>query len=309
MGLAHDGAALGDGLGGHGQAQVDIGCRQPGVQGGVETAELHGAPVKHGVQVEGVVAGLVVVVVLHIALVPDLLQRGQVLRLVGGQGPGLPQHGFPHLFAPSFGPFLVHLEGLEQDVLLGEHDADEVFQALPVVAGPVHMDVEAAGIVHLGPGPLHPPHTLLEHGELVIGELGRDHLHPVVPALVIIGDDLIAADGFLLREDATVAHQLPAFPLGVFYHPGVISAARILSLCPEIFRQRPCSLPPGDASHFHLHTEALVFQTNHAAAPPLSSSSTARMRRPMASITLTVTLLPACLYAWASEVIASRRSI
>ena len=46
VGLAHHRAALGDGLGGHGQAQVDISRRPARVEGGVEAAEFHRAPEK-----------------------------------------------------------------------------------------------------------------------------------------------------------------------------------------------------------------------------------------------------------------------
>jgi len=84
FGVGDDGAALGDGLGGHGQAQVDVGRRLPRVEGGIEAAKLHRAPVEHRVQVQGVVAGAIVVggAVIGAALVPDVLQHCQVFRLV-----------------------------------------------------------------------------------------------------------------------------------------------------------------------------------------------------------------------------------
>ena len=50
-GLAHDGAALGDGLGGHGEAQVDVRRGPACMEGGVETAPLHRAAIEHRVQV------------------------------------------------------------------------------------------------------------------------------------------------------------------------------------------------------------------------------------------------------------------
>ena len=61
-------------------------------------------------------------------------------------------------------------------------------------------------------------------------------------------------------------------------------------------RQRLSGLLTGDTGHLHFYAEALVFQAGHAASPIFrGSSSTARIRRPMASITVTVTLFPACL--------------
>ena len=47
----HDRAALIDRLGGHRQAQVDIRRCPPRMEGGVETAEFHSAPVKDRVEV------------------------------------------------------------------------------------------------------------------------------------------------------------------------------------------------------------------------------------------------------------------
>ena len=51
VGFPHDGAALGDGLGGHGEAQVDVRRGPACMEGGVETAPLHRAAIEHRVQV------------------------------------------------------------------------------------------------------------------------------------------------------------------------------------------------------------------------------------------------------------------
>ena len=52
MRLAHNGAALGDGLGGHGEAQIYICSHTPGVQRRVKHAEFNSAPVEYRVQIE-----------------------------------------------------------------------------------------------------------------------------------------------------------------------------------------------------------------------------------------------------------------
>ena len=51
VGLAHDGAALGDGLGGDGEAQVDVCGHLPGVEGRIKAPPFHGAAVKDRMQI------------------------------------------------------------------------------------------------------------------------------------------------------------------------------------------------------------------------------------------------------------------
>ena len=46
LGLPHDRTALGDGFGGHGKAQIDVGRNLSGVEGRIETAPLHGSTIK-----------------------------------------------------------------------------------------------------------------------------------------------------------------------------------------------------------------------------------------------------------------------
>ena len=51
VGFPHDSAALGYGLGRHGEAQVDVRRGTACMEGGVETAPLHRAAIEHRVQV------------------------------------------------------------------------------------------------------------------------------------------------------------------------------------------------------------------------------------------------------------------
>ena len=95
--------------------------------------------------------------------------------------------------------------------------------------------------------------------------------------------------------DAPVAHQFPLFVLCIFDDPCIIGTAFVPRHRPEIICQCLRGLFAGDARHLYFDTEALVLQSGHAAASFRSSSSTARIRRPMASIIVTVTLFPACL--------------
>ena len=157
--------------------------------------------------------------------------------------------------------------------------------------GCVHMDMDAAGAVGLGSCVTHLPDTFLQLGQFRIGELWRYHLH----AVSVVTRCTIAAANLLLPVDAGVTHDGPLFAVPIRHTPFIVSAAHIAGVRCKIRGQRCCRLLTGDAGHFNFHAEALVLQPDHAAAPAFSSASTSRIRRPMASMTLAVTLLPACL--------------
>ena len=226
-----------------------------------------------------------------ISLIPDILQLRQIPCLIRREPACLLQHGFPHLLTPAGRPAFIDLQRFEQDILLGVHDADEVFQTLPVMIGCVHMDMDAAGAVGLGSCVAYLPDTLLQLGQFRIGELWRYHLH----AVSVVTRCTIAAADLLLPVDAGVTHDRPLFAVPIRHTPFIVSAAHIAGVRCKIRGQRCCRLLTGDAGHFNFHAEALVLQPDHAAAPAFSSASTSRMRRAMASMTWTVTLLPACL--------------
>ena len=107
---------------------------------------------------------VIMVTCVDVPFVPNLFQTSQVFGLLGGESTRLPQHRFPYFLAPPGGAGLIYLQRLKQNILLGEHDAQEIFQALPVVVGGVHMDVDAAGAVDLPTGMAHLPHTFLKLG-------------------------------------------------------------------------------------------------------------------------------------------------
>ena len=173
------------------------------------------------------------------------------------------------------------------------------------MVGGVHVDMDAAGVVDLPSGMTHLPHTFLKFRQLIISQLGGDHFHPVVP----IPSPRIAVRCLSFPLDTGVAHQFPFFIFCVPDNPCAIGATFVPGRSPEVICQSDGSLFSCDAGELHLHAEALVLHIDHAASSRPSASSTARSRRPMASITWTVTLFPACLYACASELMARILSI
>ena len=92
---------------------------------------------------------------------------------LSGELAGLLQHRFPYFFAICCNTVRIHIQGFEKDILLGEHDAQEILQALPVVVGGVNMDMDAAGVVDLASGMAHLPHTFLKFRQLHIGQFGE----------------------------------------------------------------------------------------------------------------------------------------
>ena len=159
------------------------------------------------------------------------------------------------------------------------------------MVGGVHMNMDTAGVVDFGPGMTHLSDTLLKPGQLRVGEFWRYHLNPVFD----VAGARIPAFSFHFRNNAGIAHDAPCLAVRVFHAPFIISASHIVRLCSKVVGKRLRCLLTGDAGHLYFNAEVLILHSNHAAAPDFSSSSTTRMRRAMASITLTVTLLPACL--------------
>lgn len=199
---------------------------------------------------------------------------------------------FPHLLAVLRHPVRIHVQRLEQNILLGIHDPKEIFQTLAIVVGCVHMNMQAAGCVYLCARFSDPANTFLKLGQLRIGQLRRYHFH----GIVIVGGMFISGICFLFQFETGIAHEAPFLALCIRHIPAPIVVVSLARLRAKVISQSPRRLLTGNPRHLHFHAETLIFDTDHAAAPAFSSSSTARIRQPMASITLTVTLLPACLY-------------
>ena len=73
--FSHNSTALGDGFRGHGEAQIDISGNPTGMKGGVEAPPLHCASVEHGVQIQGMISGpMIMIRMVGMTLVPDIFQ-------------------------------------------------------------------------------------------------------------------------------------------------------------------------------------------------------------------------------------------
>ena len=111
-----------------------------------------------------------------------------------------------HRLAVVAEPVLVDAERREDEHLLLVDDLGEVGESPPVEGPGVHVDVDAALLVHLGPAAAHRPDDLLESGDVLVGEDRAHHLGPQVAGDV---------------DERAVGHHLPDAPLGVGDLPGI----------------------------------------------------------------------------------------
>ena len=100
----------------------------------------------------------------HLSLIPNALQLGKVFGFIGRKLPCAAQHGFAHFLAIILYSGWIDLQCFKQDILLGIHDAEQVFEALTVVVRRIHMDVQAAGRIDFGAGFPYFPDAFLKLG-------------------------------------------------------------------------------------------------------------------------------------------------
>ena len=147
-------------LGGDAQAELQVGFDLSGVDRGLEPAEFNRAAIPDVVQVDSVVAGVVVMLGLIVVVaVPDSVQLGL------GLGP-LPLDVPDQLVTDRTGvaaqAVVVNPEGVEDQRLLFVNHLGKVAQFAPVEGFGVDMDVDAALSVDFSTGLADGPNHLLQ---------------------------------------------------------------------------------------------------------------------------------------------------
>ena len=240
-----------EGLVGNRHAQLDVGLDFARVKCAVEGPELNGALLEHTVQVQQVVAALVVMLVG--AVFPILVgvpKPGEFL----GAGRAAAVQGLKEVLvdrkAPSRPAFRANPEGLGQKVLLGVDQVDQVPQGFGRVCTQTNVHVDAAGRVSVCPGGPQCPHAGLHSFDVFPPANGADEFCA-----------LVARPG-----DACVADQLPPPPVRRGDLPSVVRAPDVSEgrAFTEGFRDHLRGPLSRDAVHFYLDTERLVF---HEKAP------------------------------------------
>ena len=145
----------------------------------------------------------------------------------------------------------IDLESFEQNVLLGIHDGQSVFQTLRSMIRGVHVDVHPAGVIDHRTGMAKGADNLLQLFHFAVFELGGIHFH-----LVLILR--IAAPFRADRPDAGVINDLPDLLLPVGDLVGFVCPAQVPELGSEQRAQRLRCLPPGQTRHLDLAAEVLI---------------------------------------------------
>lgn len=137
MGFLAVGAPLVEGLRGDGKAELDVCLDLAGVGGAVKQPELNGPFLEHAVQVQAMVAA--VMVMLITSVVPDIPDAADRFKDPGLFSVELVEEALLNLFAILPLPCYLHLHGLVNQILFGGHDVGDVPQSVGVKRGSVNM--------------------------------------------------------------------------------------------------------------------------------------------------------------------------
>jgi hypothetical protein len=193
-------------LGGEGQAERDVCADLPGVERGLEPAELDRAAIPDVVQVHAVVAGRAVVLRVRVVVaVPDAVEFVLGLRT-------LPLDAADEVVVDRAGEaaqaLLADTEGVQDERFLFVDDLGEVAEAAPVEGRSVDVDVHAALRVDACAAASDGADNFLELHQVVVGQHRRYDLGAQVEGHV---------------AERGVGNHLPAPPMEVNDLPGVVA--------------------------------------------------------------------------------------
>ena len=208
---------------GDGEAKLDIGFDLTGMKGGVEHTEFYRAFGEHTVQIQRMVAAIVVVNIPSAsAVVPKLFH---FLHRPGTLVVEFLQKSCVRFLAVML-PVYLYLQGFVQQILLGCHDIHNVAERLRGMGGGVHMDMDATGFIYPCTACAELPHKLLYGFDILISADGRDELHRIVPS----GCSVVSAPA----ADGGIADHLPLPVLGIPHSVGVVPAAHMGCIGAEV---------------------------------------------------------------------------
>ncbi len=240
----------------HGQTELDIGLDLASVGGAVEQPELHGALGEVGVEVDAVVPGGVVVLVIdatcvvvvcpgvpggfHVAIGADgVLHRSEEIGR--------------HFVAPTVGT-CTNLKRFVEQILSAGGEVDQSGQALGGVLLAVHMDVNTAGAVGDGTGFPESPDDVLEIFQIFVLEDRGDQFTGMIMTCAHRAAVLLA-----LSADGCVGHGLPCAVLTITGAPGLVVGTEVMGGGAEVVGDNGCCLLACDAGEFDFYAEVLVF--------------------------------------------------
>lgn len=197
----------------HCKAELDVSLDLSGVGGPVEQPELHGALGEEGVEIDSVVSGHVVVLVVNgpavtviCGAIPDTL--GGFLALLAAGFHGLEEFGGDFV-APSIFPG-TNLEGFVEQILSAGGEVQQSGQAFGGVIGTINMDMDATGSICHGSCLDQLTDDVLKILNVFVLKDGGYDLAGVVGAGTF--DSAVALD---LADDAAIAHGFPCASLAI----------------------------------------------------------------------------------------------
>lgn len=251
------GFLLGQGLVGHGKAELDVGFDFAGVEGAVEKAELDGAFGEGGVDVQAVVAAAVVMHVpsaggFHVPEVCEFRHRRRPFLIQ------LPEKLFIGLAAVAVFPARVDAQCAVDQIFLAVKDVHQIPQCLRREPFRPHMDVDDAGAVGESAGLAQGADEFLQARDVVVGKDGADHFG----AVVCRGFNSASAD-LLFGNQAGIVHGFPFPSLSVFCDVGVVGAAFVVfAFRPEEGGHQAGRLAAGNPCHFDFDAKVLCFHNS-----------------------------------------------
>lgn len=241
----------------HCKTELDVSLDLSGVGGSVEQPEFHGALGKESVEIDAVVSGRVVVLVVNgpgvtviCGAVPDTLSGFLALLAAG-------LHGLEQFGGDFVAPSVLsgtNLEGFVEQILSASGEVQQSGQAFGGVVGTINMDMDAAGSICHGSFLDQLPDDVLKILNVFVLKDGGDDLAGVVGTSAL--DSAVALD---LAVDAAIAHGLPSAALMVGGTVDFVVGADVPGSGAEVFGDNLCGILPGDAGQLDFDSEVLIF--------------------------------------------------
>lgn len=197
----------------HCKTELDVSLDLSGVGGAIEQPELHGALGEEGVEIDAVVSGRVVVLVVNgpavtviCGAIPDTLSGFLALLAAG-------LHGLEQFVGDFVTPSIfpgTNLEGFVEQILSAGSEVQQSGQAFGGVIGTINMDMDAAGSICHGSCLDQLTDDVLKILNVFVLKDGGYDLTGVVGTSTL--NSAISLD---LSDDTSIAHGLPGAALAI----------------------------------------------------------------------------------------------
>jgi hypothetical protein len=250
FGLAY--AALSLGIVANTKAHYDISSNLASVEGTIENSKFYGALREEAMQIQTVVAAIVIVAALIIfgmfAIVPSLLASSLVSKALTIESL---DGGGAKLLAIAL-TMRINLDSLIDDILIRTHKVNQVLDLLDCVVKRTNVNVNAATMscVRLCTSLRKKADKLLQIVHIIISKNRGNKF---------------ALGGGARGNYGRIVHTFPLATLLIASIPSIIAATLVTGLCTEVARNNFCAVLTADAAHFNFYAKGLI---QHNKQPP-----------------------------------------